>query len=69
MRTLLRRLTWRKKPTRTATEELLEEAKQQELEDDTDTSPGAGGGAGDPITPSLNANRNTAEGHPSGDGS
>ncbi|MEU6098649.1 hypothetical protein [Streptomyces sp. NPDC047079] len=65
MRTLLERLPWRKKPTRTATEELLDEAKQQELEDDTDTSRDTGG-AGDPITPSPHANRKTAEGRPSG---
>ncbi|MCF1510927.1 hypothetical protein [Streptomyces glomeratus] len=69
MRTLLQRLSRRKKPTRTATEELLEEAKQQELEDDTGISRDTGGGAGDPITPSPRANRNTAEGHPSGDDS
>jgi hypothetical protein len=65
MNTILRRLPWRKKPTRTATEEYLEEVKQQGNEDDTDTGEGTGGGAGDPITPSLPANRNTAEGHPS----
>ncbi|WP_055495938.1 hypothetical protein [Streptomyces sp. TP-A0356] len=66
MRTILRRLPWRKKPTRTATEEVLEEVKQQGHEDDTDTTRGTGGTGGDPITPSLHANRNSARGRPEG---
>jgi hypothetical protein len=63
MRTILRRLSWRKKPTRTATEEYLEEVKEQGREDDTDTGEATGGGAGDPITPSRYANRNASGGH------
>lgn len=62
-------LPWRKRPTRTATDEFLEEAKRQGHEDDTDDTDAAGddgGGADDPITPSLHANRKAAEGHPSG---
>jgi hypothetical protein len=55
----------RKKPTRTATEEVLEEVKEQGAEDDVDTSAGGRGGSGDPITPSRSANRRTVEGHPS----
>jgi hypothetical protein len=51
-----------KAATRTATEEFLEEVKQTAHEEDTDTAP-AGGGSGDPITPSRQANKNTAEGH------
>jgi hypothetical protein len=54
-----------KTPTRTATEEVLEEVREQGEEADTDTAEGTAGGSGDPITPSLPANRKTAEGRPS----
>ena len=64
MSTILSRLPWRKKPTRTATEEVLEEVKLQGHEDDTDTGVGTGRRSGDPITPSPRANRKTAEGRP-----
>jgi len=65
MRNILPRRLRRKKPTRTATEEVLEEVKDQGAQDDTDTATGSPGGSGDPITPSLPANRKAAEGHPS----
>ncbi|MFD7712677.1 hypothetical protein [Streptomyces sp. NPDC059786] len=64
MRNILPRPLRRNKPTRTATEEALEEIKQQDIEDDFDTSKGTSGGTGDPITPSLPASKRTAEGHP-----
>jgi hypothetical protein len=57
MRKIMQRPLRRKKATRTAAEEVLEEAKQQGHEDDTDTSPGRERGPGDPITPSIRANR------------
>ncbi|MET7702877.1 MULTISPECIES: hypothetical protein [unclassified Streptomyces] len=63
--TKIPRLLRRQKPTRTATEEVLEEVKQQGAEDDVDTSSGGRGGSGDPLTPSRSANRKTVEGHPS----
>jgi hypothetical protein len=65
MRNILPRPLRRKKPASTATDEVLEEVKQQGEEDDTDTAKGTSGGSGDPITPSLSANRKTVEGHPS----
>ncbi|MER5182942.1 hypothetical protein ABT009_32085 [Streptomyces sp. NPDC002896] len=68
MREILQRPVRRKKAaTRTATtatEEYLDEVEQTGHEEDTDTA-APGGGSGDPITPSPQANRNTAEGHPS----
>ncbi|TLS45278.1 hypothetical protein FE633_16125 [Streptomyces montanus] len=54
----------RKKATRTAAEEALEEAKQQGHEDDTDTGRGRARGPGDPITPSIRANREATGGDP-----
>ncbi|MFD1656768.1 hypothetical protein ACFSL4_00595 [Streptomyces caeni] len=62
MRTVPRRLPWRGNPARTVTDELLEEAERQGHEDDTGTAEDDGGGAGDPITPSLHANRKAAGG-------
>jgi hypothetical protein len=59
------RPTGRKKPTQTATEEVLEEVKELGEQEDTDTTEGTPEGTGDPVTPSRPANRKTAEGHPS----
>jgi hypothetical protein len=65
MRKILQRPPRRKKATRTATEEVLEEAREQGHEDDTDTAEGRGGGTGDPITPSHRANKDaTGESRP-----
>ncbi|NGO10611.1 hypothetical protein G5C60_24195 [Streptomyces sp. HC44] len=61
MRKLMRRPLRRKKGTRTAAEEALEEVKEQGHEDDTDTSEGRDRGPGDPITPSTRANREATE--------
>ncbi|MFG2127164.1 hypothetical protein ACGFNV_05125 [Streptomyces sp. NPDC048751] len=64
MRNNLKRRHTHKEPTHDATEEVLEELKQEGEEDDVDTSRPTHGGTGDPISPSPNANRRTAEGHP-----
>ncbi|WP_329523495.1 hypothetical protein OG983_02710 [Streptomyces jietaisiensis] len=55
------------KPAGTAAEEVLEELKELGEEEDTDTSAGAPGGSGDPLTTSRHANREAAEGHPEGE--
>ncbi|MEU5703947.1 hypothetical protein [Streptomyces aurantiacus] len=54
----------REKETRTATDEALEELKEQGHEEDTDTSDtskGRGVGPGDPISPSPGANEHAVE--------
>ncbi|NGO43747.1 hypothetical protein [Streptomyces ureilyticus] len=61
MRKIMRRPAGRQKETRTATEEALEEIKEQGHEDDTDTTEGRDRGPGDPITPSTRANREATE--------
>lgn len=61
MRKIMRRPSGRKKETRTATEEALEEVKEQGHEDDTDTTEGRDRGPGDLITPSTRANREATE--------
>ncbi|WP_037671221.1 hypothetical protein [Streptomyces griseus] len=64
MRNILKRRHTHKEPTRNATEEVLEELKQEGDEDDVDIAEPTHGGTGDPISPSPQANRRTAEGHP-----
>jgi hypothetical protein len=54
----------REKETRTATDEALEELKEQGHEEDTDTSntsKGRDAGSGDPISPSPEANEDAVE--------
>ncbi|MFD5073857.1 hypothetical protein [Streptomyces sp. NPDC058371] len=65
MRNILPRPLRRKKPTGTATEEVLEEVKDLGEEEDTGAPESPPGGSGDPVSPSPSANRKTVEGHPS----
>jgi hypothetical protein len=56
-----------RKPASHAADEFLEELEELGEEEDTDTTEGAPGGSGDPLTTSPHANREAAEGHPQGE--